>query len=807
MMPGRNAPCPCGSGKKYKACCGRADGQGKAVDTQALLQLFNGGRFAILELQLEQLLVQQPRHAFLHGLLGATRQMLGLDGLPELRLAASLAPNDAEAHCNLGAALFARGEAEAAADSFRRALAGNAKLLRAAMGLGNVLASRGRPAEAEAAFRQALRIDPGNAGASIALGEMLSRLKRPDEAEKILRRVLVGPPGPALAEAQLGLGNLQRQLGRLDEAEASYRAALVIDPHFARAHNNLGSHLLACGRSEEAEAAFRAALRADSGYADAWANLGAVSLRAQRLDEAEGCYREALARQPGRAEFLAQHAFVLHELGRNEDALALYRHWAAQDAQAALPRLGLAVAELPIAVNTVEEAVGVVPRFGRALDELERWLDAAPEHLAAWRETIGSLQPFQLAYRDGNPLPLLRRYGDLIARGVQPAGPPPPSSDRTRLRLTIVSNQVRRHSVWEILLHGLLAHIDRTRFEIILYHLGSVEDEETVAARQYVDRWHGLRDFADFPHLLRAVAAEAPDAIFYPEIGMDPFTLRLAAHRLAPLQLTSWGHPLSSGLPSLDLFLSGELLEGEGAAEHYRETLVRLPGTGCCTAALNIAAEAVDDVAAELARRPGPRFIVAQRAFKADPAHDELFARIAERTGACSLILLRDPAYPWASAMLRQRLERAFHERGLDAARFLVELPWQSPGRFLGLLELCDVFLDCPAFSGYTTAWQAAHVGVPIVTLAGEFLRQRLAAGLLRRIGLPGTIAHSADEYVAFAADLAREAGDPAQRAARRVALRRAAPQADDDLAVVRAFEATLVAEVARRSASAGAHR
>jgi protein O-GlcNAc transferase len=102
------------------------------------------------------------------------------------------------------------------------------------------------------------------------------------------------------------------------------------------------------------------------------------------------------------------------------------------------------------------------------------------------------------------------------------------------------------------------------------------------------------------------------------------------------------------------------------------------------------------------------------------------------------------------------------------------------------------VFLDCPAFSGYTTAWQALPGGIPIVTLEGKFLRQRLAAGLLRQIGMTDGIALSADQYVQIAARLALESRDGGQRAFRRETIRRAATQADGNRAAVSAFEQAL---------------
>jgi hypothetical protein len=87
-----------------------------------------------------------------------------------------------------------------------------------------------------------------------------------------------------------------------------------------------------------------------------------------------------------------------------------------------------------------------------------------------------------------------------------------------------------------------------------------------------------------------------------------------------------------------------------------------------------------------------------------------------------------------------------------------------------------------------------------VVTLEGRFMRQRLAAGLLRKIGMTDTIAASKDEYVAIAARLAAECRDPSRRAARRDELKSAAPQADYDVSVVSAFEQSVIDALAKRA-------
>jgi protein O-GlcNAc transferase len=270
----------------------------------------------------------------------------------------------------------------------------------------------------------------------------------------------------------------------------------------------------------------------------------------------------------------------------------------------------------------------------------------------------------------------------------------------------------------------------------------------------------------------------------------------LAALRLAPVQVAGWGHPVTTGLPSMDLLLSGELLEGPGADAHYREKLVRLPGTGVCT----------EMAVGQVQRWEGParepkvvRFALCQQPIKFDPAHDALLVRIAKSVGPCEFWLASPPAkLAWVTVKVRERLAGAFRAEGLDPDVFLRVMPWLTREQFAGFLDEMDVYLDCPAFSGYTTAWRAVHRGLPIVTLEGEFLRQRLAAGLLRQIGVTEGIAASGDQYVEIAARWAAQSRRPAEWSARREAVRSAAPRADGNVAAVRALEQALIGGATR---------
>jgi len=112
---------------------------------------------------------------------------------------------------------------------------------------------------------------------------------------------------------------------------------------------------------------------------------------------------------------------------------------------------------------------------------------------------------------------------------------------------------------------------------------------------------------------------------------------------------------------------------------------------------------------------------------------------------------------------------------------------------FLSLMEASDIYLDLPSFSGYTTAWHGINCGIPIVTLEGEFMRQRLASGLLRKIGITDNIAQSFEDYVSIVQRLAKLKEQPEQWQEYRRKIKSSAPKADNDLTVVRSFEQFLL--------------
>src|SRR5207253_6863521 len=80
----------------------------------------------------------------------------------------------------------------------------------------------------------------------------------------------------------------------------------------------------------------------------------------------------------------------------------------------------------------------------------------------------------------------------------------------------------------------------------------------------------------DLPAARAAIEALELDVLFYQDIGMEPFGYFLAFSRLAPVQCVSFGHPDTTGIPTMDYFVSNDRYEPGDAQEHYSERLFLL---------------------------------------------------------------------------------------------------------------------------------------------------------------------------------------------------------------------------------------
>jgi tetratricopeptide (TPR) repeat protein len=325
---GRNDPCPCGSGRKFKQCCGqiarvdlfRADPP-SPVDLKHVIDMLQAGRPVEAEQRVRTLIAQHPNSGALWQMLGLALTAQGKEALDVSNIAAKLMPDDAGAHNNLGNALGRAGQLDAAVTSYRRALALNPDFAEACNNLGNTLLDLGRLGEAETSWRRAIEITPNYAAAHESLGNVLLRRGKADAAAISYRHALAAQPNSV--EAHNNLGTALADLGLIAEAWASYRRALELQPDFAEAHNNLGSLLRGIGHLEEAISCFGRAIALKPDFAEAHSNLGIALRLLGRTSAAEQSCQRALDLNPNSAATYAVLAEASADRGQFPEAEGL----------------------------------------------------------------------------------------------------------------------------------------------------------------------------------------------------------------------------------------------------------------------------------------------------------------------------------------------------------------------------------------------------------------------------------------------------------------------------------------------------
>ncbi len=379
LRPGRNDPCPCGSGKKYKRCCGldaAAVPQPESVNPLkigALVELVNQERLSEAERETRALLAMHPNAGMLWKILGVTLLRQGKDALQPLRRTIELMPHDGEAHGNLGAALHDVGRWDEALISLRRALEIQPHNVEALVDAGDALRALGQAREAAGLYQRALELSPRLVEAHNNLGNSLLELGRHDGALACYRRALELKPHDE--QILCNLGNAHRKLGQREEAVASYRQALTLNPGRVEALNGLGDVLRDLGQRREAVSLYARAVESDPKRAESHYNLANALFEMRRIDEAAAGYARALELEPRHAAAHLGLGVALRALHRHSDAEASCRAALAIDPNyvEALSLLGELQADLgrfAEAEQLFQRAIAINPDFAFAFSSI-----------------------------------------------------------------------------------------------------------------------------------------------------------------------------------------------------------------------------------------------------------------------------------------------------------------------------------------------------------------------------------------------------------------------------------------------------
>ena len=467
---------------------------------------------------------------------------------------------------------------------------------------------------------------------------------------------------------------------------------------------------------------------------------------------AEIWYRRVIEIDPENRQALGLLSFMLYNQNQTDAARETLQRRILLKADPA-SRIRRMLMGVPGLNDSIEQIDRVRGRLETELDELL----SEPLSTIAHPETDIAMTLFFLAYHGRNDRVLMEKFARLI-RAVYPSAAQSASMHEPgggKLRIGFVSTYFYLHSIARTTI-GLIRGLPRAQFEVHVFSIMPADDSMAAAMRGAGDHYHRLPDNLD--RVREAIGAVRPDILFFADMGMHPLTYFLAFWRLAPLQLTTWGHPMTTGIDTMDYFVSAEGIEMPEAQSHYSETLLCLP-------AYFQPAYERPELDGPLKPRTqlglpesGRLYMCTQNLFKLHPDFNDALRQILERDPGGTLVLLSSPNPGWMQ-QLRARFARSL---GPLASRVHFA-PRTKMSDFLHLVAHAEVVLDPFHFGGNNSTCEALALGIPVVTLPAQFVRGRFTLGQYRELGIDACIAGTPQEYVDIAVRLARE---PAFRAA-----------------------------------------
>lgn len=271
----------------------------------------------------------------------------------------------------------------------------------------------------------------------------------------------------------------------------------------------------------------------------------------------------------------------------------------------------------------------------------------------------------------------------------------------------------------------------RGKYKITLVAMPNTTPPDLSLADEVI-YWNDPRDFSPLKDLDAMVA-------FYPDIGMSMHSIALANFRLAPIQIMSCGHPVSTFGAEVDYFLSGADIETtETAKKYYSERLVLIPGRGVVANALSYPRDVPEKPEEPV------RILLSWASQKVN--YDMLWAlhRVAERCtkkvefhflSGLGLRFLGGPAFL-----------ASLHEV-LGAERVVSHAHMSQPDYFK-LIAHMHIAADSHPFGGFNTVVDPIYMGVPVVGYDGDRAFAKYGPHLLRTLGLDELVACNVDEYV-----------------------------------------------------------
>jgi len=494
-------------------------------------------------------------------------------------------------------------------------------------------------------------------------------------------------------------------VGQLQTAFLKIKAAISLQPDNADALRILGKILASSGHWEEADTAFRASLELNPAAAASWMGLGLLCRDRRKTGEARHCFEQAVLLRPKDPFLLSNLAVVLGDVGQVSESI---RHF--------------------------EAALQIHPQAMTAHSNLLLTLHYDPA---------------------GTPSRLKEEHRRWAERHAPPVSPQSRAQIKVRrclgegpIRVGFLSGDFRRHPVGR-LLSAVWRQWSANEVRIHAYETGGPADEMTGQLRDRADLWRRLDQLSD-EAAADQIAADQTDVLIDLSGHTSGHRLGVLHHRPAPVQMTWFGYPNTTGLSSVDYRLTDAEADPLGVEDRYSERLIRLPRV----AWVYQPTEPILPVLPRPSARGG-RFTwgCLNNPAKVNSGCLEAWGRILKAVPDSQLVLLvREDDES------RERIESGLLSAGATLGQW-VFVPPGTPRQYCEYHYRVDVMLDPFPYNGAVTTADSLWMGVPVLSICGNSYHSRQGWMIARAMGLEDWICPSPEALINKAVNLAKTPG------------------------------------------------
>lgn len=680
------------------------------------------------------------------------------------RKALTYQPDNPGFNANMAAILMEQKRVENAHAFARKAFDTSRDTFKYAKRLGDICIQSDRFEEAVEAFSACMEIAPENAEVANNLGYSYERLGDLQNTEKCYRTALELRPGSP--EIMNNLAGALTRLDRKAEAQEYYDEALkapsdgwsdavkmavtlVNAGDYARAlhifdqlketrsddplmWSYYGSALSAAGRLDDADTAFKKSIELEPMVAETWNSLASNTSKNQKISEAVDQYKQAIELSPSYTDPYINLCLTLMFLGRTDEAY-MYAHMTLN-----LPRMREGTFANPVKIFRAVCDYDALDEVGDTFELAEEFrnTDIMSSFLVMLPESATPEQNQRLA-------DLHFYWGDHLARPegtFEPLPPRPAKVAGSKLKIGILSSDLRSHSVANFVL-PILRHYDRSQFEIQCFSpVDYPEDKKQAVIKDLVDDFHVLESM-NFRDAAVKIQDERVDVL----MELNGFTrntmIRSLCYQPAPTQIYWLGYPFTTGMSEMDHILVDPYVAPEETGWLAEEPLF-MPESWLCVD--SFPGEPITDQL-PVERNGKLTFGTLNATYKFTREAITVWATIMKEFEDSEFLIVRPEA---DSLILQNNLCEHFARCGVAPERIKFINNKRTIQSHFWYYNMIDISLDTFPQTGGTTTCDALWMGVPVISLVGPSMHQRVSYSMLENAGCGELACFSLEEYM-----------------------------------------------------------